>query len=167
LITFPHAHHVAARRIHDLAALLLDPRERRHVGAESRHDHHIICQEVMHLRLLVFAEQVLDPERHDLLVDFRVVDDLSEDEQAPVLEDLGRRIREIDRPLDAVAKAKLLRETHRHAFAAQRPTGRTQSLDDLAAIVVLDLRLHLFHHLRVAEVGTDRLGGSGGFRHAT
>ncbi len=60
----------------------------------------------------VLADQVLDPERADLLVDLGVVDDLAEDEEAAVGEDLCRRVGEVDGPFHAVAKAELLGEFH-------------------------------------------------------
>ena len=62
---------------------------------------------------LFFPIRFLMPSDGDLLVDLGVVNDLAEDEEPAVLEDLARRVGEIDRALDAVAKAELLREPHR------------------------------------------------------
>jgi len=54
---FQHAHHVAASRIHDLAAAFLDLREGLHVGAKGGHDDHVVRHQIAHLGFFVFAEQ--------------------------------------------------------------------------------------------------------------
>ncbi len=55
----------------------------------------------------------LMPNERDLLVDLGIVNDLAENEEPAVLENLPRRVGEIDRALDAVAKSELLRQPHR------------------------------------------------------
>jgi hypothetical protein len=161
---FPDAHDIAAGGIHDLAADFLDARLGGLVSPEGGNDHHVLGVQVTNLGFLVLAQQVLDAQRHDLLVDLGVVNDFPEDEEPPIVEDLGRGVREIDGPLDAVAKAELLRQSHRHTLASQRaPTG-PQPLHDLAAVVGLDLRLHRGVQLRRAEI--DASGFAVGWIHA-
>ena len=42
------------------------------------------------------------------------MNDLADDEEPAILENLARGVGEIDRALDAVAKAELLRQPHGH-----------------------------------------------------
>ena len=57
---FPNTHHVAAGRIHDLAAAIFDLLLNGQLGAERRHDHHVVRLQISDVRLLVFPHQVLD-----------------------------------------------------------------------------------------------------------
>ena len=113
--------------------------------------------QVVHLGLGVFADEILDAERADLLVDLGVVDDLAEDEEAAVGEDLGGGVGEVDGALHAVAKAELLRELHGHVRRRESvPPAGAELLHDLAAVVGLHLRLHRRHDVRRAEIDAGR-----------
>ena len=46
------------------------------------------------------------------MIDLRVMNNFSHNEQAAILENLARGVRQIDRALDAVAETKLLRQAH-------------------------------------------------------
>src|SRR5206468_1421947 len=56
--TFPDAHHVAASRIDNLAAAVLDLLLYRQFRAESRHDYHIFRTQIRDVGLLVFAGKI-------------------------------------------------------------------------------------------------------------
>jgi len=56
----PDTHHVAAGRIDDLAAAVLDLLLDGKLGAECRDDYHIVRAEFADVGLLVFAHQVLN-----------------------------------------------------------------------------------------------------------
>ena len=133
----PDAHHVAAGGVDDLAADLLDAGQRGHIRAEGGHDDDIRRGEIVHRGLRVLADEVLDAEGANLLIDLGVVNDLAEDEEAAVREDLGRGVGEVDGALDAVAKAELLREFHRDVPRRERAAFRAQLFHHLAAVVGL------------------------------
>ena len=57
---FPDAHHVAAGRIDNLAAAILDLLQDRELRAERGHDDDVFRLQIGNLRLLVFPGQVLD-----------------------------------------------------------------------------------------------------------
>ena len=68
------------------------------------------------------------------------------------LKTFPRGVSEIDRALDAVAKAELLRQPHRDVADGQDAAVAPDLVDDVAAVVRFDLLLHSRHHLRRAEV---------------
>jgi len=81
-----------------------------------------------------------------------VVNDLAEYKDALVLENLPRRICQVDRPLDAVAKAKLFREHHGHPVHLHGPASSSNLLHDLAAVMRLHLGLYRRHDIRRAQI---------------
>ena len=164
LHAFPDAHHVAARRVHDLNAAFFQPRERGHAGAECGDDHDVLRADVVHVCLALAVQNIHHAHVGDLPVHLGVVDDFAEDEDALVRKNFPRRVREIDGALDAVAEAELLREMHGHAVHRERAAGGADALDDFAAVVRLDLRLHGGHDVGGAEVrafGGHWRGGGG------
>ena len=80
------------------------------------------------------------------------MNNFANDEEPSIFENFAGRIREIDRPLDAVTKAKLFRQPHCGVAHRNQPTGATDFLDDIAAIMGFDLLLHGSHDIRRAEV---------------
>src|SRR6266487_302219 len=86
------------------------------------------------------------------MVHLRVVNDLTDDEEPAVLENFARRVSEIDRALDPVTKAELLGEADGGLADLDDPTGATHFVNDVAAIMLLDLFLHCRHHVRRAQV---------------
>ena len=87
-----------------------------------------------------------------MFVDLRVVNDLADDEEPAILENLARRVSQIDRALDAVAKAELLRQPHRDIAARQNAAGAPDLVHDVAAVMRFDLLLHGGHYFRRAQV---------------
>ena len=57
--------------------------------------------------------QIFDAERGNLLVNFRIVDNLADNIEPAILKNFARSIGQIDGAFDAVAKAKLLGQPHR------------------------------------------------------
>src|SRR5579862_1072622 len=157
----PDTHHVAAGGVDDLAAALLQLRERGDFRPERGDDDHVLGGEVVDLRLAPFADEVLDAERGNLLVDLRVVDDLAQDEEPAILENLARGVGQVDGPLDPVAEAELLRQLQGYPLEADDAPAGAQPLDDLAAVVRFNLRLHGGHDIRRAEVDPRLRGGCG------
>ena len=80
------------------------------------------------------------------------MNDLAENEKPAILENLARGIGEIDRALDAVTKAELLRQPHGHVANREDAAGAADLVHDVAAIMRLDLLLHRRHHFRRAQV---------------
>ena len=167
---FPDAHDVAAGRVDLVAADFLQALQHLHLRAERRDDDHVFLGQAVEVIHAARFLELLDAHRLELVVHLGVVDDFAEQINVVPRIDLRRRIREIDRALDAVAKAEDLRELHHKAVGEEVRLGMAQVFDDRAAVVVLDLFLHELHHLRGAEVaffrrrGGDR--GLGGFGHA-
>src|SRR5262245_32580817 len=86
------------------------------------------------------------------MIDFRVMNNFSHNEQAAILENLARGVRQIDRAFDTVAKTKLLREAHCRIPYGNHAAGPTDLFDDIAAVVRLDLLLHGRHHVGRTQV---------------
>src|SRR5436309_12205135 len=99
---FPDAHHIATGGIDDLTTAFLNLFQRDQIGSKSRDDHHVLRAQFVDLGLAAVTKQVLYPERRNLLVYERVVNDFTQDEEATSGKDLARCVCEIDRPLDAV-----------------------------------------------------------------
>ena len=80
------------------------------------------------------------------------MNDLADDEEPAVLENFSRRIGEIDRALDAVTKAELLRQPYRDVAALENAAGAPDLVHDIAAIMRFDLLLHRRHHFGRTQV---------------
>src|SRR5207244_13299799 len=86
------------------------------------------------------------------MVDLRVVNDLADDEEPAVFENFARGVSEVDRALNPVTKAELLGETDNGVANFNDPAGATHFVDDVAAIMLLNLLLHRRHHVRRTQV---------------
>src|SRR5262249_8986848 len=86
------------------------------------------------------------------MIDLRVMNDFSHNEQAAILENLASSVCKIDRAFDAVAKTKLLRQAHCRISHRNYSAGAPDLFDDIAPVVRLDLLLHGGHHVRRAQV---------------
>ena len=80
------------------------------------------------------------------------MNNLADNEEPPVLKNLARGVSQIDRALDAVAKAELLGQPHSCITYGNDPPGAPHFFDDIATIMRLDLLLHRGHHVRRAEI---------------
>ena len=107
------------------------------------------------------VEKIADAEGGDLGVHLGVMDDLPNQEEARLGKDLSGGVGEIDRPLDSVAEAELLREEDGCPACDKDGSRGTDPLDQTAVVMMLDLLLDPLHHLRGPEV---HLGC--GYRHA-
>ena len=141
--------------------MLLDLFHQRGRGAEGRDDHHILWSEILDVGTPHCIEKVANAEGGDLGVDLGVMDDLPNQEEARLGKDLSGGVGEIDRPLDSVAEAELLREEDGCPACDKDGSRGTDPLDQTAVVMVLDLLLDPLHHLRGPEV---HLGC--GYRHA-
>src|SRR6266404_2185069 len=81
-----------------------------------------------------------------------VVNDLADDEEPALFENFARGVSEVDRALDPVTKAELLGEANRGLAYFNDPSGAMYFIDDVAAIMLLDLLLHRRHHVRRPQV---------------
>ena len=69
------------------------------------------------------------------MIDLRVMNNFSHNEQTAILENLARGVRQIDRALNAVTKAKLLCQTHCRISHGNDSAGAPDLFDDIAAVV--------------------------------
>src|SRR5207253_1007138 len=160
---FPNAHHVATSRVHDLAAAFLDLLLNRQFGAERRYNNNVVRSELSNVCLLVWAGQVFDPERRYLLVDLGVMNDFADNKQATVLENFPGGVGQIDRPLDPVAKAEFLREADSRVTNANDSASAANFVDNVTAIMLLDLFLHRGHNVGRTQVDfLDKVRRAGG-----
>ena len=90
------------------------------------------------------------------------MNDFADDEEAAVFENFARGVSEIDRALDAVAKTKLLRQPHRRFADFDDSALSTHFVDNIAAVMLLDLLLHRGHDVRRAQVHFLARGRSAG-----
>ena len=96
------------------------------------------------------------------MIDLRIMDNLANDKKPAIFEDLARGISEIDGALDPVTEAKLFRQTHGCIAHGNDSASAAHFLDNVAAIMGLDLLLHRRHHIRCAEVDFLASGGAAG-----
>jgi hypothetical protein len=86
------------------------------------------------------------------MIDLRVMNNFSHNEQAAILENLASGVREIDRAFDAVTETKLLRQAHCRISHGNDSASTANLFNDIAPVVRLDLLLHRRHHVRRAQV---------------
>src|SRR5262249_40869677 len=86
------------------------------------------------------------------MIDLRVMNNFSYNEQAAILENLARSVCEIDRAFDTIAKTKLLCQAHRRVSHGNDSTGPPNLFDDIAPVVGFDLLLHGRHNVRRTQV---------------
>ena len=79
------------------------------------------------------------------MIDLWVMNNFSHDEQAAILKHLACGVRQVDRAFNAVAETKLLRQSHCGISNRNGSACMTHLLDDVAAVVRLDLLLHRGH----------------------
>src|ERR1019366_9550602 len=134
---FPDAHHVAAGRVHQDAALGLQFFARADLGAERGDDDGVAGLQALHFILRRLGGDDLDAHVLNLIVHLRVVDDFAEQINGRVRGVLGKvfpgGIGEINGTLHAIAKSKFLRQLYRHAIGGQHATVGTDVFDEFAA----------------------------------
>src|SRR5438045_2884235 len=86
------------------------------------------------------------------MIDFRVVNDFTDDKTTTILENLSGCVRQIDCALDPVAKTKLFRQTHCGIPDGDDSARPANFFHNIAAVVRLHLLLHGSHYVRCAEV---------------
>ena len=69
------------------------------------------------------------------MIDLGVMNDLADNKKPAIFEDFASRIREIDRPLDTVAKTKLFRQAHGSVAHGNGPTRAAHLLDNIAPVM--------------------------------
>ena len=154
----PNAHHVAAGRIDEPAAFGFELLPHRDFRPEGGNDDDVVFLQVRDVGVLLLAGEELDAHRADLVVDFRVVDDLAEDINRLLGEDLARGIGQVNGPLDAVAEAELLGELDGQVARRKDMPAAPDALDQVAAIMREDLGLNRRHDIGAAEVDFLRRG---------
>ena len=80
------------------------------------------------------------------------MNDLADNKKPAIFENFARRIGEIDRALDPVTKTKLFRQAHGRVAHGNDPARAPDLIDDVAAIMRLDLLLHGRHHVGRTQV---------------
>ena len=132
---FPNTHHVATSGIDDLATLIFYLLQNRQLRSKRGQNNNVVGLQFGNVGLFVSAGQVFDPERRDLLVHFRVMNDFTNDEETTIFENLASGIGQIDRALDSVAKSKLLGQPHRHIANGNNAAVAAHPINDTAAIM--------------------------------
>src|SRR5947208_10707745 len=80
------------------------------------------------------------------------MNDLADNKQATVLENFPGGVGQIDRPLDPVAKAEFLREADSRVTNANDSASAANFVDNVTAIMLLDLFLYRGHHVGRTQV---------------
>jgi len=86
------------------------------------------------------------------MIDLGIVNDFADNKEAAIFKDFPRGIGQIDRALDAVTKAKLFGQPHGCVAHGNHSTRATHFIDNVAAVMRLDLFLHRRHHVGCAQV---------------
>src|SRR6185369_18043587 len=108
---FPYAHHVAARRVHEFTPLFFEFAPRGNFSTESWNNDYVVPAQQVHFFFGRFVGDGLDPQITNLVVDFRVMNNLPQEENSSIRRKrLTRRVGEINRAFDAVTIAEFLRE---------------------------------------------------------
>ena len=140
LDALPHVQHRAARRVDETQPSARSVSKSRIVtpnagrittssGDTPREVEHRLAVGV------VTGLEDLDPHLAAAAVDVRVVDDLADEEDAPVGELPARLVGVLDRALDAVAEAEFAGEPDRDAADRQRVVALAQQVDQRAVVV--------------------------------
>ena len=154
----PDAHHVAAGRVHEAAAFVLELLPRRDLRAEGGNDDNVVLLQVLDVRVLLLAGEELDAHGADLVVHLRVVDDFAEDVDRLAGKDLAGGIGQVNGALDAVAKAEFLGQLDGQIAGRKHMAAGANALDQVAAIMREHLGLHGRHDIGAAEVDFLRRG---------
>src|SRR6266403_2655321 len=80
------------------------------------------------------------------------LNDLADDEEPAVFENFSGGVGKIDRAFDAVTKTELFCQPHGRVADFNNPASATDFIDNVAAIMLLDLFLHRGHHVRRTQV---------------
>jgi hypothetical protein len=149
---FPHAHHVPASGIHEQTPFFLKPAPRADLGAKGGNDHDVFRAEAAHFLLRGFSRNGDNAQPADLVVDIRVVNDFAEQENAPVGIRAARRVGQVYRPFDPVTKAELLGQPNGQLAGGKNMTTGANLLDQFAAVMRQNLRLHRRHDVGPPQV---------------
>ena len=82
------------------------------------------------------------------------MNDFAQNVDGLIWENFARRIGKIDGALDAIAEAEFLRQPGFQATGLQDAAARPQLLDDLTAVMPLDLLAHGLHDVGSTQVHT-------------
>ena len=149
----PDAHHVAAGRIHEPAALGFELAARIETSVPKAGMMTMSpLPQVLDVGVLLLAGKELDAHRADLVVHLRVVDDLAEDIDGLIGEDLARGVGQVNGALDAVAEAEFLGQLDGQVARGKHMPAGANALDQVAAVMREDLGLDGGHDIRTAEV---------------
>ncbi len=141
----PDVHDRAAGRVDEDAALPAEDLEVLGADTEGRDDHHVLGRHVGErvAALPVRAVEEPDAELDEPPVHERVVDDLVRYVDRLPREVPVRLVGEVDRAVDAVAEAELLRELEGHAPAREREPVLADPVHEPAVVVVPEDVLYL------------------------
>src|SRR5437867_12397655 len=80
------------------------------------------------------------------------MDNLADDKKPPIFENFAGRIRQVDRALDPITKAKLFRQAYCAVAHRNHTTGTADFLDNVTAVMRYDLLLHRRDNVRRTKV---------------
>jgi hypothetical protein len=132
----PHVEHRPAGGVDQHAADRAQPLEVLHGDAEGGEDHDVVGRHRAEVEIAALgAVQELHTHRLELVVDVRVVDDLTH-EEGPLAGKLGARfVGVLDRPIDPVAESELAGQPERQLADAQRVAGAADRVHHAAVVV--------------------------------
>src|SRR5215471_11123623 len=86
------------------------------------------------------------------MIDLRIMNDFTDNEQSSFLEYFARCVSKIDGALDTVAEPKLLGQTHSRVADRNNSPGVSYFFNDIAAIMRLHLLLDGRHYVRRTQI---------------
>src|SRR5690349_5157313 len=110
LDALPNAHDVPAGRIHELTTFGFQLAPGGYLRPDGRDDHDVFRLQLIDLVITRLAGDSYNAHAPDLIVHFGIMNDLAQQEDAPLRISLARRVRQVNRSLHAVTKPKFLRQ---------------------------------------------------------
>ncbi len=157
----PDAHHVAARRIDNLARAPLYRLDGGDLRAEGWNDHDVAGIQFFDFLVGRMRRKIANSHGGELGIYLRVMDNLSQEGNPAIGENLPRRVGEVDRPLDSVAESELFGQSNNRSTLLEDPSLAANAFHEAAFVVAFDLRLHARHHIGRAEIDSRGFDGGG------
>src|SRR5206468_2932505 len=103
-------HHIAAGGVHEQAPFFLQLFACGYFGAKSWYDHKVLGPQLINLVIARLAGDRDNPHPPDLVVDFGIVDDFTEQKYPAIRIGAASGVSQINRPLDPITEAEFLGE---------------------------------------------------------
>ena len=104
----PNTHDISTRGVDNLTSSRFDCLHRGNLRTEGGHDDHVLHHELRDLCVVRVSGKIANAHGGELGIYLWVVNDLAQQRNATIRKHLSRRVGEVDRTFDSVAKTKLL-----------------------------------------------------------